>query len=210
MDSIIGSLSFVEDGDLRLCLEHGVAYQHDQSRLVDYDAAYYQKYVQYEGSEVSNKINAGRVAFVNKYTLGTVVDIGIGSGEFIKHRHLTWGTDVNQVARRWLHENRLMADELHSFNGYTFWDVLEHVPTPADYFKDIGAGAYLFTSVPIFEDIRRIRESKHYRPNEHLYYWTREGLIKWMALHGFALLEIQHFESDAGRDSIESFAFWRV
>ena len=210
MDRFIGSLPFTEDGDLRLCPEHGVSYQHDQSQLISYDAAYFQKYVAYEDSEISQKINAGRVALVNKYTLGPVVDIGIGSGEFIKHRHLTWGYDVNPVARRWLQENRLWADELHSFDGYSMWDVIEHCPTPEEYFEHMGLGSYLFTSIPIFEDLTKIRESKHYRPNEHLYYWSKFGFIRWMGLHGFDVLEIQTFEIDAGRDSIFSFAFWRV
>lgn len=210
MDRFIGSLPFTEDGDLRLCPEYGVAYQHDHSQLVPYDAAYFQKYVQYEGSEVSNKLNSGRVAFVNKYTLGAVVDVGIGSGEFIKHRHLTWGTDVNPVAKRWLRENRLWADELHSFDGYTFWDVIEHCPTPEDYFQHIKSGGYLFTSIPVFEDLTRIRDSKHYRPGEHLYYWSKLGFIRWMGLHGFALLEVSDFEIKAGREEIYSFAFWRV
>lgn len=210
MDRIIRPLSFHEDGDLRLCVEEGVAYQWDQSTLVDYGREYFQKYVAYEGSEVSNRINAGRVNFVNKYTLGPVVDIGIGSGEFIKHRHLTWGYDVNPVARRWLHENRLWADELHSFAGYTFWDVLEHVPEPEDYFQHIEAGSYLFTSIPVFEDLWRIRESKHYRPSEHLYYFTDKGFRWWMGQHGFVHLETQDFETKAGRESILSYAFWKV
>lgn len=211
MDQIIAGLSFVEDGDLRLCLEDGVAYQHDQSALVEYGADYFKKYQQYEGQEVARKINAGRVALVDKYIgRGTVLDIGIGSGEFIKNRPLTWGVDVNPVAKRWLQQNRLWADELHSFRGYTAWDVLEHVPTPADYFTHMASGSYLFTSVPIFADLTRIRQSKHYRPSEHLYYFTRDGLVWWMGLHGFALLEAQTFEIEAGREAIESFAFWRV
>lgn len=210
MDAIISALPFTEDGDLRLCPGRGIAYQHDHSTLVPYDAEYFQRYVAYEGSETCNKLNSGRVAFVNKYTLGPVVDIGIGSGEFIKHRHLTWGQDVNPVAVRWLLARNYWADELGGFDGYTFWDVIEHVPTPDDYFKHIKPGAYLFTSVPIFEDIRKVRESKHYRPNEHLVYFTEEGFIWWMGAHGFALLERQDFEIRAGREAILSYAFWRV
>lgn len=210
MDAIISALAFTEDWDLRLCPEKGIAYQHDHSTLVDYDAAYFSKYCAYEGSEVSNRINAGRVALVNKYTLGTVVDIGIGSGEFIKHRHLTWGYDVNPEAWRWLQANRLWADELHSFDGYSMFDVIEHVPTPLDYFQHMKPGAYLFTSIPVYEDITKVRSSKHYRPNEHLYHFARHGFVWWMAKHGFAVLEVQDFETKAGRDSILSYAFWKV
>lgn len=210
MDAIIAALPFTEDGDLRLCVDKGIAYQQDHSTLVEYDAAYFDKYVKYNGSEVSNRINAGRVGLVNKYTLGPVVDIGIGSGEFISHRHLTWGYDVNPAAKRWLRENRLWTDELHSFDGYSMWDVIEHVPTPLDYFQHVKPGAFLFTSIPIFEDITKVRDSKHYRPNEHLMYFTDAGFRWWMAQHSFAVLEVQDFETKAGRDSILSYAFWKV
>lgn len=210
MDRIIAPLSFHEDGDLRLCVEEGVAYQWDQSTLVPYDEAYFNRYVSYEGSETCNKLNAGRVAFVNKYTLRPVVDIGVGSGEFIRHRYLTWGYDVNPAAIRWLRENRLWADELHSFDGYTFWDVIEHCPTPEDYFREIKAGGFLFTSIPVFEDLWRIRDSKHYRPNEHLLYFSDRGFRWWMGEHGFELLEVSDFESKAGRESILSYAFRKV
>lgn len=209
MDSIIASFAAQDDGDLALCLDDGVAYQRDQSQLVAYDDAYFNKCAGYEGQDIASRINAGRVSLVDRYCANRhVLDVGTGCGEFIKHRPLTCGVDVNPAARRWLMENRLWADELHSFNGYTFWDVIEHVPNPReDYFAHIGDGAYLFTSIPIFKDLTRIRESKHYRPGEHLYYWTRTGFISWMAWHGFTVIERCQFEIDAGRDSIESFAF---
>jgi len=62
---------------------------------------------------------------------------------------------------------------------------------------------------PIFPDLTAIRASKHYRPGEHLYYFTEDGLVRWMALHGFLLRERNDFETRAGRDSILSFAFLR-
>jgi hypothetical protein len=212
MDPIIAKLSAEPDADLRLCEIDGVAYQHDQSSLVDYDASYFNKCASYEGQAIAERINAGRIAMVDRYCKNLpVLDVGIGSGEFIKKRLLTFGVDVNPVAIRWLKENRLWADELHSFAGYTFWDVIEHVPAPkAAYFDHIRAGAYLFTSLPIFTTLRTIRESKHYRPGEHLYYWTRTGFISWMSWHGFTVLERQEFEIDAGREAIESFAFRRA
>jgi hypothetical protein len=211
MDRFIGGHEFVEDGDLRLCLEDGVAYQWDRSSLIAYDESYFNKCAGYEGGEIALKINAGRVAMVDRHIpRRAVLDIGIGSGEFIKNRELTWGTDVNPAALRWLRENRLIADELHSFAGYTMWDVIEHVPTPEDYLRHIAPGAYLFVSIPVFNSLWQIRESKHYRPGEHLYYWTAPGFVGWLKRHGFSLLESSDFETQAGRESIMSFAFVRV
>jgi hypothetical protein len=208
MDKFLSALPSEDDRDLALCLGHGAAYQKDQSVIVEYDAAYFNKCAGYEGQEIAEKINAGRVAIVNKhYGNGVALDIGIGSGEFIKRRQFTYGMDVNPAAIRWLLHRGLWADDVESFRAMTMWDVIEHVPTPADYFDRMRLGSYLFTSIPIFKDLRRIRESKHYRPNEHLLYFTELGFINWMKSHGFKLLDVQDFESKAGRDSILSFAF---
>lgn len=208
MDRYLASLPSEDDGDLALCLEHGAAYQKDQTTLVDYDAAYFAKYVVYEGQEVAERINAGRVGMVQKhYGDGIALDIGIGSGEFIKKRGQTWGMDVNPVAIRWLLARNLWADDIETFYAVTMWDVIEHCPLPGDYFSRMRAGCYLFTSIPIFQDLRRIRESKHYRPNEHLYHFTEAGFVCWMDQHGFDFRERHDFEIAAGREAILSFAF---
>lgn len=211
MDRIVAQFHAEQDDDLNLCLADGVAYQRDQTQLVSYDDSYFNKCAGYAGSEISQKLHQGRVAFVDAYLKHQpVVDVGIGAGEFIKARHLTWGVDVNPTAIRWLRQNRLWADDLAGFKGYTFWDVIEHCPDPGEYLGQIGSNALAYFSIPVFDDLRQIRKSKHYRPGEHLYYWTRTGFISWMSYHGFQILERSDFESRAGRDSIESFAFRRV
>lgn len=212
MDSFVAGFAAVADRDLMLCPENGCAYQADMSSPVSYDDAYFDKYVGYEGQDIARKINKGRVALVNQYAGGftDVLDVGIGSGEFIKSRNHTFGIDVNPKAMAWLREKNRAASSLAGFRAYTFWDVLEHVEDPDKYFRQIVNGSYLFTSIPIFDDIARVRESKHYRPNEHFYYWTEAGLVDWMAMYQFHLLERSDFEVDAGRENIVSFAFRRL
>ena len=210
MDRFIAAFPAVADGDLALCREQGVAYQIDQSALVDYGEAYFEKCRGYEGQQIADRINAGRIDFVARnFGPGRVCDVGIGSGEFIRRRPYTFGTDVNPAALQWLRETGRLATDLDSFGAFTFWDVLEHVPEPESYLRRAYLHAFVFLSLPIMESLDRIRESKHYRPGEHLYYWTEPGLIEWMALHGFRLLESSDFETQAGRESIRSFAFRR-
>lgn len=193
-----------------LCRDFGVAYQQDRTNLCAYDDAYYDKCKSYEGQQIAQAINAGRVALVNKYVgLGKVVDVGIGSGEFIRLRPNTWGHDVNPAGIEWLKRNDLWAKNLQGFAGATFWDVLEHVETPEDYLKQIGLHAFAFVSIPLFYALGAVRASKHYRPGEHLQYFTEQGFIDWMERHGFRLMQMQDFEIRAGRESIYSFAFRR-
>lgn len=211
MDKFIASFPAEDDGDLMLCPAQGVAYQKDRSHLVSYDAAYYDKCASYADKEIARKINAGRIALVQKhFGDGLVVDIGIGSGEFIRNRPNTFGFDVNPVGIEWLRRNNLFAHYLSDFDAFTLWDVIEHVETPETYFRHMGEGAMVFVSIPVFADLKRIRESKHYRPGEHLQYWTAEGFLFWMGLHGFTCLDHQTFEIEAGREDIHSFAFHRA
>jgi hypothetical protein len=209
MDRFIAALHAEPDGDL-MVTNRGVAYQKDRDQIVAYDAAYYDKCAGYDGQEIANKINAGRVAFVAKhYGIGKVVDVGIGSGEFIRSRPDTYGHDVNPAGIEWLRRNDLWVPRISGFGAATFWDVLEHVEEPETYLRQIGLHCYLFASVPIFYELSAIRTSKHYRPGEHLYYWTAEGFVDWMQMHGFLCLEQSDFEIQAGRESINSFAFRR-
>jgi len=210
MDRFVKTFPAIWDRDLMLCPEHGVAYQLDRSHVINYDADYYGKCLSYEDQQIAREINAGRIAIVDKY-LGrsAVVDIGIGSGEFIKKRPNTFGFDVNPVAIEWLKRNDLWAANLDAFGGYTFWDVIEHVEDPGLYLREVQLHARVFISIPLFDDLDHIRQSKHYRPGEHLYYWTAAGFVMWMDMHGFMLLERQTFEMDAGREDIHTFAFQR-
>lgn len=200
-----------QDGDLMLCREYGVAYQADREYQVNYDEEYYNKCNSYTGSEIAKKINAGRVALVQRYYgPGRMVDIGIGSGEFIKSRENTFGFDVNPVAMEWLKRNDLWAERLQDFVAFSFWDVIEHIETPEDVLKNVPLHGFAFFSLPIFYGLGGIRLSKHYRPGEHLQYFTEDGFREWMGMHGFLHLETQTFEMDAGRESIYSFAFKRI
>lgn len=211
MDAFVRDVAEL-DGDLILCRERGFAFQHDMKASVPYDAAYFDKYAGYEGQEIAAWINAARIALVNKHAgrNGLVLDVGIGSGEFIKKRPQTFGFDINEKAIAWLKAEKLWSESFDLFGAFTFWDVLEHVPEPASYFDRMRDGSWLFTSLPIFADLSRIRESKHYRPNEHYYYWTAKGFVAWMGLHGFKCWEVNDNETKAGRDSIMSFAFRKL
>lgn len=211
MDRFIAQLPAKADGDLMLCLDEGIAYQADRAHRVEYGEAYFEKCAGYEDGEIATKINAGRIELVRSH-IGSarLVDVGIGSGEFIRKRPNTWGHDVNPKAIAWLKERDLWTPSLEGFAGASFWDVLEHVDEPEDYLRQVGLHGYVFASLPLFTDLEAIRKSRHYRPGEHLYYFLGEGFVGWMRQHGFRLLTMEVFEIHAGRDSIYSFAFKRI
>jgi len=207
MDELIKRFDCELDLDLAIVPHRGIAYQRNQADLVEYGQDYFNMCLDYEDKEIALKINAGRSDFVRDFTQMEVLDIGIGSGEFIKKFENAVGYDINPTALKWLRENDKFQPNFEKMTAFTMWDVLEHVPEPAQYFKQMQSDSYLFVSMPIFTDLTKIRESKHYRPNEHLYYFTAKGFKGYMALHGFRLIGQDDFETNAGRESIHSFAF---
>lgn len=210
LDRFIATMPAEEDGDLMLCRSHGVAWQKDRGHLAPYDQAYFDKCAGYEGQDIAEQINAGRVDLVARHIGGNrLVDVGIGSGEFIRRRPNTWGCDVNPVAIEWLRRNDRWAERLDQFAGVSMWDVIEHLQVPEAYLRQINLHGFLFVSIPTFYALGAIRLSRHYRPGEHLQYFTEEGFVAWMELHGFALRERSDFEIMAGRESIVSFALQR-
>lgn len=214
VDRFIGKFGCVADRDLMVCAEHGVAYQADfDADPVEYGQQYFDNYVKLEGQQIARKLNTARVCMVDRWIgpQATLLDVGIGSGEFIKTRGIgsTFGFDVNPNAERWLRSINRWADDISVFENFSCWDVIEHMRDPYHVLRNVPVPGFLFTSIPIFGDITKVRESRHYKPGEHLYYFTEEGFVSWLARYGFKLVERNDEETKAGRDSILSFAFRR-
>ena len=217
MTSLIHSLPSVQDGDLVLCELHGYAYQRDMlADRVSYDATYLAKVDAYEDSAIAKKVNAGRCALLERhlYYGSSVLDIGAGSGAFvhaaINDGFAAKGFEVIPQGAERLRSVGLFNDDPSNFDAVTFWDSIEHMENPEGWMRRLGKKTMVFASLPIFSSLRNVRLSKHYRPGEHLHYFTNDGFIGWMALCGFRLIEQSNHETSAGRESIGAFAFTRI
>ncbi len=203
---------FIQDNDLNICYKKGLAYQNDMKQSISYDNNYFEHYVVLEDTEISKRINAVRTSITEKH-VKCLIDVGIGSGEFIKKSQCkTYGFDINQKGITWLKERNKFVDIYNEaipkdVQGWTFWDCLEHVPEHSKIFNLLQKDQYLFLSLPYFENLDKIRESKHYKPNEHYYYFTQHGLIDYMKDCGFELVEYNCNETKAGRSNIIACCF---
>jgi len=209
-DKVIGSYPYVYYGDLNWCIEKEIAYQRDNEKSVEYGEDYYKKYINYENTEISKKLNRGRISITEKYCK-EILDIGIGSGEFIRGLNIkAFGFDINKYAIDWLKKENIYInpyEKMPKVCGITFWDSLEHIPKPSEILSTVKTNQYVFISMPIFRSISDVKSSKHYRPNEHYYYFTCKGLNYYMSDLGFKLIEIDDFETQAGREDILTFVF---
>ena len=211
MDRVIAEFPSRQlDADLVICDYPGIAYQEDMSKSVPYDDAYFDRYVGYEGSEIEQALNRCRLNLVAQARGMEVIDVGIGSGKFLQAAQAAGlkcsGYDVNPRAEAWLKERDLWLDIYNPgpptfYQGgtvcWTFWDVLEHIPEPHKILDKIPVGHCLLTSIPIFADLSRVRESKHFRPDEHYYYFTDEGFRRWMQRYRFLCTAWNDDESTA-------------
>lgn len=173
-----------------------------------YDEDYFSRYQKMADTPMGQALTEARIQMVARHYDGPVLDVGIGAGQFVEARPDTSGYDVNPAGVHWLmahgHWKELYSD---SYPALTFWDSLEHIDHP-----EIAIGCaeqWVFVSVPIFDSAEHILSSRHYRKDEHIWYWTHQGLIRWFAQHGFSCIEHNRAECELGRYGIGSYAFCR-
>ena len=189
--------------------ELGMGYHPRQP--MDYEGPYFKKYQQLDNSKSGAALTKLRVDLVSRHygdNGSQVIDIGVGGGRFVT-QYGCWGFDVNAEAVAWLEERASFRDPYqHEADALTFWDSLEHIPDPES--AVACARQWVFVSMPIYEGAKNCLESPHYKPGEHIWYWTLNGLCQWFERQGFDLHEVNHMETDAGRRGIMSFAFKRI
>lgn len=211
-DSGLRLLPSVPDSDLRLSECAGVAWQPGPER-VEYGEAYWDKYRAYAATGRGAVLRKLRDDLAAHYAR-SVLDLGVGCGDFVENwtGGPAYGWDVSEQARNWLRDRSALLEpttaNLQKVQAVTAWDTFEHLPDPSKLLDAMRPGQYLVLSLPIFQDLRRIRESRHYRPGEHLTYWTASGLARFLDSAGFSLLARNERETtDGEREAIQSFVF---
>lgn len=173
-----------------------------------YDGDYFEKYRKMADTEMGRAITKARCEMVRRHYSGDVCDVGIGCGQFVEVMDCK-GYDVNRAGVDWLrHKNKFHNIYRAPSGALTFWDALEHIDEPE---KAVAAAReWVFVSIPIFESAEHILKSRHFRKDEHIWYWTHAGFIRWFAGQGFECVEHNTIESDSGRDGIGTYAFRRI
>lgn len=187
--------------------EHGIGYYpvHD----TPYDAAYFQKYQGYARTELGRKLTRTRSELVGAYISNSrVTDVGIGCGAFVRYHDGAVGYDVNPAGVQWLLEHRKWSNPYEEEVRHAcFWDSLEHIADPSLLLNRVQES--VFVSIPIFTGLDHVRRSKHFRRDEHYWYFTSSGFIQYMRALGWRCVERNWMETDLGREDIETYAFIR-
>lgn len=174
-----------------------------------YDLRYWERYLALDRTPCGEALTRMRREFVAKHWDGALVDVGIGGGKFVTDRPQTFGYDVNPHAVAWLRSLGQYEDPTRErIAAASFWDSLEHIHDPSAILNNIER--FAFVSIPILKDCEDVLASKHFRRDEHCWYFTAAGLGRFMGQFGFACIDQNQMEQAAGREQIETFAFQRV
>lgn len=186
------------------------------SALDVYDRGYFENYKRLAETPIGHALMQFRVDFVAKHYDGPLVDVGIGSGAFIDAREdclcgarATFGYDINPNGVAWLRNRGLYLNpNLAKVPAVTMWDVLEHIED----FRPLLANVveWCFVSIPIFGGgVEHVLRSKHYKKEEHCWYFTQDGFLAVMSEQGFDCVDISQEETNIGREDILTFALRR-
>lgn len=176
-----------------------------------YDGVYWSEYQRRSQTPMGEILTKIRLDFTRQ-AIGDeeLIDFGIGSGQFLEARGgNTYGYDINPMAIAWLMERKRFSSPWieSGARNVSCWDSLEHLENPSALVRKVRHAMLL--SLPIFDGPDQIMKSKHFKPGEHLWYWTDEGLKMFFELLGFHVTMESDAETRAGRESIKSYCFRR-
>lgn len=156
------------------------------------------------GDELT-RFRRGFVSYHFQHGWDQVVDVGIGGGAFVEKTGCR-GLDINPHAIVWLKERGLWGPGEKGVRAMTFWDSFEHIEDHDGYLKSVD---WVFMSLPVFGSVEEVQRSKHFKPGEHIWYFTPEGLVAYMERYGFDLVDRCNNETKIGREGIMTYAFHR-
>lgn len=192
--------------------ELGVGFYPVAKADMPYDRAYFERFAAQANTPLGAKLMQARVKFVREHYTGPLVDVGIGSGAFIEARNRTGqqtlGFDINAAGVDWLIENNCLLNPYRQpVEAISLWDVMEHLEDFAPLLCNVTK--MVFVAIPLFDSVQHVLRSKHFRKDEHFWYFTFDGLRRAFDLCGFEMLAYNAEETRLGRDGIHSFCFKR-
>jgi hypothetical protein len=181
----------IHELNLIRCQSCGYAWQTDIQPFI-YNSEYVDSYKKTPTLEMSYI----RLTVLHKYVKsGRIIDIGYGDGEFIRQSiargYEAYGYDVN---------NTVNVPKVNNISGQwdavTMFDSLEHVEDIEELIEKIYS-RYIIITIPHFcPSIQdgEISTWRHYKPNEHLHYFSKKALILFMQKNGYNVLEAYEHE----------------
>lgn len=179
--------------------EDGIIFQVNRSPF-NYDLEYASNYSQGRYGEVGNYMSylrLGNIIGAIQKIPSSILDIGYGNGAFIKVCADTIeDVNGNDITDYPLPDKVKFVSDIFSrhFEVITFFDSLEHFDT-IDWVKDLNCD-YINISLPNchYKSDEWFDEWKHRKPNEHLWHFNSESLVRFMNRMGYKCISLSNVE----------------
>lgn len=180
--------------------------------MFNYDVNYYENLLEmYAGS--MQAISNVRWKFIAQAHPKIILDYGCGNNAFSLYRKdgvVIDSYDIGQIAENISYPQTGMR---HSeYDLICLWDVIEHVDWANEpdqtMLEWIGKAKHLAATVPICPEGTELETWKHFKPGEHLTYFSVGSFLTFMSEKGFSIIEHGQPECPPRQD-IHSFLFQR-
>lgn len=169
---------------------------------MNYDIDYYENMLRnYSGT--AEQICRIRWDWIAELQPKVVLDYGCGVGWFRAFRPLgveVYTYDIGDYVQTGI--------PLKVFDICCFFDVLEHVNDFTVIEPILRLSNYVITSLPLATQDEGLSKWKHFKPGEHLHYFTKYTLEALFEKYGFVIIKIGTPECPPRKD-ITSFLFKR-
>lgn len=192
---------------------------------LQYGENYANNYKLYAESVINTPLNLFRLGLISRWLKknANILDVGCCIGEFIRFAEKYYdcvGFEPNEVAVAEA-RNRVLSPIVTSlkfgepdfkpFECVTLFDVIEHIEKPLDFLIFLRSGmasrGILALTTPNVDVIPmhssyQLTSWKHYKPKEHLFLYTKQGLEYMLTQAGFEILHFGTEESDIRPDNL--------
>jgi hypothetical protein len=167
---------------------------------------FFDEYHHKDVTDMGRQLVERRLALLRQYVSSRegVIDVGIGGGAFVTACFGARGLDVDPKAIEWLKERKLQATLADDPVALTFWDSFEHIDDPIALLRGFKP-SYVVMSIPLFAGREAALASKHYKPGEHIWYFTFHGLLEYM--DPYRCVHVSRMEELLGREGIATLVF---
>ncbi len=169
-----------------------------------YDEDYYYNLLKMQ-TEHAKHISGIRWEFVRVCRAKTVLDYGSGVGFFKAFAPTGVEVDTYDIGPY------VMTGMYHdNYDLLCLWDVIEHITCIDEHLKRyIDSSAHIALSLPMLPKGKKLKEWKHFKPGEHLHYYTDETLNTLFEEYGFRRIASGYAECPP-REDVEEVLFKRI
>ena len=147
-----------------------------------YNIEYYEKMLR-EYSATAEQISRLRWAWIKDINPKTVLDYGCGCGWF-----RAWRPSGIEVYSYDIADYPQTGIDLKMYDVVCFWDVLEHIPDFSDIEPILALARHIALTIPIFNQEVTLSKWKHFKPGEHIHYFTENTLIALFERYSFVYM----------------------